>query len=68
MYLFNENIIKFVFKKLWIIKNYSYKCQTNDKLLRIICKKNVKKFISFNKWDLMKYNTANWVLPKNNGA
>ena len=36
--------------------------------MSIICKKNGKKLISLNKWDLMKYNTINLVLPKNNGA
>ena len=32
MYLFNENLTRFISKNM----NYFYKCETNDKLMRII--------------------------------
>ena len=61
MYLFNENLTRFISKNM----NYFYKCETNDKLMRIILK---KKLISLSEWDLMIIITINKILLKNNGA
>ena len=61
LYLFNENLTRFISKNM----NYFYKCETNDKLMRIILK---KKLISLSEWDLMIIITINKILLKNNGA